>query len=301
MRRFRGSNRSLFLKIAIAVSAISLVSLAASGAFASSQHRTIPGDKISDCLQTLKGFKEALADVQNLLSRKGENAVILFTGRDGYTTYVSVRQATDFFTLQYLAGELTLAEYKAALAYVGRKLVASRRHLRDILGNLEDILNRTQKRCNALKGQAQPKPKPKPQPPTQAGSFTLVGVTKDDVKNPNAVELTIDAPAMKATDDHPASLGGGQWLVEFTWKLPQTLTPGKTSSVTLGIKVESNPGQNTFGLIVLAPGLAQQLLGKDSVTQMYEFTVPVGNKDAKDLTITIRVLSAEVIYHYRRG
>lgn len=161
-------------------------------------------------------------------------------------------------------------------------------------------------RCKYVKP---PPAKPKP-PPTQASSFTLVS-SLTEVKNPNAPELTIDAAGGKATWDHTGPFGGagkgGEWKVEYTFNVPQTLTPGKSSSVTVGLAASNvQPEQPLFiQMTVRAPDFAQALsINYPNPAQASKtFTIPIsaGLKDAKELFVVIGVVSAEVIYHYRRS
>jgi hypothetical protein len=155
-----------------------------------------------------------------------------------------------------------------------------------------------------------PAPKP-PAPPTQAGAFNLVaGLT--EVKNANPPELTVNAGGT-AVWNHTGEFGGagkgGEWRVDFTWKVPQTLTPGKSSSLTLGLQVSNvRPEQPIlFQIGARAPDFKQVLdinypnPAGDSKT--YAIPVSAGWKDAKtvkELVVIIDVVGAEVVYHYRR-
>ncbi len=153
-------------------------------------------------------------------------------------------------------------------------------------------------------------PKKPPAPPTQAGSFRLVS-NLTEVKNPNAPELTIDAAGGKATWDHTGPFGGagkgGEWKVAYTWTLPQTLTPGKSASVRAGLAVSNvQPEQRLFVQMgVRAPDFAQavDVNYPSPAASSKTFTIPIsaGYKDQKELLVVITVVSAEVIYHYRRG
>jgi hypothetical protein len=159
-------------------------------------------------------------------------------------------------------------------------------------------------RCKA------PAPKP-PAPPTQAGAFTLVsGLT--EVKNPNAPELTVNTGGT-AVWDHTGQFGGagkgGEWRVDFTWKVPQTLTPGQSSSLTLGLQVSNvQPEQPIlFQIGARAPDFKQivdvHYPNPAGASKTFSIPVSAGWKDAKtvkELIVIIDVVSAEVIYHYRR-
>lgn len=110
-----------------------LATLAATGAFASVDHSLAPKTRADDACADVKG---AIKKVQDLLNRKGENAVVLIKGKE-WDSYVSVRQVTDFLTFQYLAGELTAREFAAALATMARLRARAKTALRLIIAQLE--------------------------------------------------------------------------------------------------------------------------------------------------------------------
>ena len=143
-----------------------------------------------------------------------------------------------------------------------------------------------------------------PTPPApQAGAFAL---TATSVTNPNAPELTINATGGTAIWDHPRD--GGTWKVEFTFKVPRTLTPGQSFSITLGIKVDNqepnNP--NSYAIGARAPDFAQALniTAPATMQAAKTFAVPFSASYAatsiKDVSVVIGLLSAEVTYTYHR-
>jgi hypothetical protein len=146
--------------------------------------------------------------------------------------------------------------------------------------------------------------------PGKTGAFTLVR-SLTEVKNPNAPELTIDAAGGQATWDHTGPYGGagkgGEWKVEYTFDVPQTLTPGKTSSVTARMNVSSvQPEQPIlFQMGVRAPDFAQAFdlhyPNPASGSKTFKIPISASYKDAKDLFVIVSFVSAEVVYHYRRG
>jgi hypothetical protein len=158
-----------------------------------------------------------------------------------------------------------------------------------------------------LKQEAKPPP-PKPKPASTTGSFSLVGqLSKDDIKNPNAPELTIDAAGEQApTFDNRKFTTGAKWTVDYSWKLPKTLTPGKNAEISLELKVSNvQPEQPLFiQMTVRAPDFPQPLSVNytNPAEASKTFTIPISTsyRDAKDLTITIGVESAEITYHYRK-
>ena len=155
------------------------------------------------------------------------------------------------------------------------------------------------------------RPVPKaPVPPTQAGSFTLVP-SLTEVKNPNAPELTIKAAGGTAVWDHTGQYGGagkgGEWRVDFTFKVPQTLTPGKSSSLTLGLQVSNVQPQQPLLLQIgaRAPDFKRivdvHYPNPAGASKTFAIPVSAGYKDFKELLVIVDVVSAEVIYHYRRS
>jgi hypothetical protein len=149
-----------------------------------------------------------------------------------------------------------------------------------------------------------------PAPPTQAGSFKLVA-SLTEVKNPNAPELTINAAGGTAVWDHTGQFGGagkgGEWRVDFTFKVPQTLTPGKSSPLTLGLQVSNvRPEQPIlFQVGARAPDFkgvfGVHYPNPAGASKTFAIPIPASYKDAKELIVIADVVSAEVIYHYRRG
>jgi hypothetical protein len=145
-----------------------------------------------------------------------------------------------------------------------------------------------------------------PRPP-QAGTFVL---TSTKVSNPNAPELTIDAAGGKAIWDHTGQYGGagkgGEWRVDYTFKVPKTLTAGKRFAITLGLAVSN---------AVPVQPLLMQIGARspdfvDSVSVNYPnpasasktFSVPLsaGYKAYKDIAVIVGFVSAEVTFVYHR-
>ena len=99
---------------------------------------------------------------------------------------------------------------------------------------------------------------------------------------------------------------GGAWKVDYSWKVPQTVTPGKSIEITIGIKFESvNPSQPLgMQISALAPDFAQavQAHWPDSPTVSKTYTVPIAadQKDSSDVAMTIGFVSSGVVYHYRK-
>ncbi|MDB5059009.1 MAG: hypothetical protein JWO59_2481, partial [Chloroflexi bacterium] len=149
-----------------------------------------------------------------------------------------------------------------------------------------------------------PPPIGTPTPPApQAGSFAL---TSTKLTNPNAPELRIYPTSGTATWDHPRD--GGKWTVEYTFKVPRTLTPGRSFEITVGIKVDNqepnNP--NSYQISARAPDFVQALTITAPATMQASkpFTVPFSASfkatSIKDVYVVIGIVSAEVTYTYHR-
>jgi hypothetical protein len=161
-------------------------------------------------------------------------------------------------------------------------------------------------------------PGQKPQPPVPVNGPTTIGWTHGmpsptpdfilvpsltKVTNPNAPELTINAASGIGVWDHPRD--GGQWKVTYTFTVPQTITPGTKATVTVGIEVSNvNPEQPIlFQMGVRAPDFAQafDIHYPNPASGSKTFTIPISaSYSAKELTIIISFVSAEVDYVYRR-
>jgi hypothetical protein len=154
-----------------------------------------------------------------------------------------------------------------------------------------------------------PKPPAKPKPPAAAGTFTLVpGLT--EVKNARPPELTVDAAGQTAVWDHTGQFGGagkgGEWRVDFKWNVPQTLTPGKSSSLTLGLQVSNvRPEQPILFQIGARAYDFKQVIdlpypNPAGLTKSFSIPVSMSYKDYKELFVIVDVVGAEVIYHYKK-
>jgi hypothetical protein len=112
-------------------------------------------------------------------------------------------------------------------------------------------------------------------------------------------------------DDHTGANGGagngGNWKVTYTWKVPQSLVPGKSTSITLGIQAESvDPVQPLFiQMTAYAPDFAQAFSinypNPAGGSKTFPLPLAADQQDSKEITVTVGVLSAQVIYHYKPG
>ncbi len=156
-----------------------------------------------------------------------------------------------------------------------------------------------QPRCENSGTSQQPKP--------AAGSFVL---TSNKVTNPDAPEVTVDAAGGKALWDHTGQYGGagkgGEWKVDYTFKVPQTLVAGKSYTLTLALVVSDVvPVQP---LLIEFGARAPDFVGRASAnypnppSDSKTFKVPLsaGYADFKEIVIIVGIGSAEVTYVYRR-
>ncbi len=95
--------------------------------------------------------------------------------------------------------------------------------------------------------------------------------------------------------------------MDFTFKVPQTLTPGKSSSLTLGLTVSNvRPEQPIlFQVGARAPILSRwstsTIPNPAGASRTFAIPISVSYKDVKELWVIADVVSAEVIHHRRSG
>jgi hypothetical protein len=167
------------------------------------------------------------------------------------------------------------------------------------------MVRRTRSTQGLLLSTAQPRCKKTSKP--AVGSFVL---TSTRVTNPNAPELTIDAAGGKATWDHTGQYGGagkgGEWKVAYTFKVPQTLIPGKSFSLTLGLAVSNVVPVQPLAIQIgaRAPdfvgGASVNYPNPASASKAFSVPLSMGYKDFKEILVIVGVVSAEVTYVYRR-
>ncbi|MGZ8794705.1 MAG: hypothetical protein ACXW0F_08700 [Gaiellaceae bacterium] len=149
--------------------------------------------------------------------------------------------------------------------------------------------------------------KAKPAPPTQTGSFVLAS-TK--VTNPGAPEFTIDAAGGKAVWNHTGQFGGagkgGEWKVDYSFKVPKTLVAGKSFSLTLALVISNvlpvQPLLVEFG--ARAPDFGGRASANypnpPSDTKTFAVPLSAGYKNSKEVVVVVAFNSIdEVIYTYR--
>jgi hypothetical protein len=153
-------------------------------------------------------------------------------------------------------------------------------------------------------------PAAKPKTSTTATSGTTFTLVDVKVKLLTGPELTVDGPGGKATWDHTGQYGGagkgGEWKIEYTWKVPKTLTAGKAASVSLALKaLMVEPPQPLFvQMSALAPDFRQDLSinypNPAQAAKTYSVPISSGYATAKDLWMLISLGGAEITYTYRR-
>jgi hypothetical protein len=135
-----------------------------------------------------------------------------------------------------------------------------------------------------------------------AGTFVLAS-TK--VTNTNKRELKIDAAGGTAHLDHCCDAGA--WKSDYTWKVPTTLTAGKSYSITLHIKLyDMKPEQpNSDQMSALAPDFRQDLPvqypSKPSATKTYKVPLSAGLAGFPTVDVYVTFPNGEIKYTYKNA
>lgn len=302
MRQLRGTSGSLFPKVLIAASAISLLALAVSGAPASNQR---PHDQVATCREALAKAKDNLAFARRLEKEADAGRIGLLIDK-GVPVLVDVAltdAALEILPVPLPAGlnKLLRARIESQLA---EALKRARRVFPKLRASLEQTVARLTKQCGAVQKPKPPAPKP---PPPAAGSFALTTIKVDP---PQLREWTIDAQNHMAMWIHPQD--GGRWNIEYTFEVPDALTPGHSYPIKLGIKVTSyeSGGPSTFvigvrneGIQDADPSLSVSVNGAGQWSKTLTLFVPESYKDAPDSftpSILITSLGPAITYTYHR-
>jgi hypothetical protein len=320
MRRFLDSNRSLLLKIAIAAAAISLVSLAASGALASGRQPAAPASggaarvakddvltlqkKLAACRQEVADDREAIGYAESFLALAKRNRLVAVSAFGGTPIFVTVAAVRDALILRYVTGEITKAQLATKLHQLALQAAATLKKLTALIAEAHDARDADEGRCAKLAEQLNQ---------AQSGgggggggggtvTFTLQpGLT--EVKNTHQSELTIDPAGRKA---HFVASSGAIWKSDYSWKVPTTITPGKSIQITIEDKILSIvPDQPlTDYMSAFAPDFAQQIQShwpdNPDVSKTYTVPIAADQKDSSDIAITIGFISSGVTYHYKK-
>ena len=141
---------------------------------------------------------------------------------------------------------------------------------------------------------------------TPTTTFTL---TNTKVTNPRGPEMTVDATGGKIIWNHTGQYGGegkgGEWKVDCTFKVPQTMTAGKSFSIKLGLAVSDVvPIQPLLmEMSARAPGLLDHVSVNYpiSTSASKTFSVPLsaGYKDVKDIVVIVGCFgNTEITFTY---
>jgi hypothetical protein len=275
----------------------------------SKQKRSGPTETLPECEKRLAGQKAVLAKLERLVKDVEAKRTYLINDpvlplNFGTARWVPVSsgELKEVLTLALFTGKATVAQVAALVRKIKAETAANLAKLKaSIESGVLPLIKRTTAECNDLKGGTAPPPKP----PPSVGTFTLQpSLTK--VTNTHPLELTIDADGRTAHFDNAKISPGFNWQIDFSWKVPETITPGKSIEITLeiellGVKPSQSLGEQIF---VLAPDFAQAVPAHwpDNKKASMTFTVPIAadQKDSSDIAITIGFVSSGVTYHYRK-
>jgi hypothetical protein len=141
-------------------------------------------------------------------------------------------------------------------------------------------------------------------PAVPKGTFVLASAKLTD--NPYGKEVTVGASGGTATWDHCCD--GGKWKIQYTWKFPASITPGKSSSISMSLKTVSvEPSQPLSDqMTALAPDFRQDLTtnypNPASASKTYTVPLSVGYNDPnyKEIKLYVGFAHATVTFTYRR-
>ena len=284
--------------LVIAAAALAVVPLAAYRASAAGDHRSAPRETAPECFTKLRQLVTALAKLEHAAEDTQAGKIYLLREKGVY--YPVEKTAWEAFTNAYLLVHTATYDPQGSVEVAAKVSAKNLKRLRTEIQVGHELVQSREKRCNDLKqggGSAGAGSTP------TGGSFELIpGSTQ--VSNVDKNNLTIDASGTAHVEQ-----GAVSW--DETWTVPETITPGKESSVTLGLDVVNNgstpsAGQYTVGIGVTASGgLTEQLLLDISANlkgkQTYEWTVPDSATDTELVLVIHPYESSSVTYHYRRS
>jgi hypothetical protein len=141
---------------------------------------------------------------------------------------------------------------------------------------------------------------------SKPGTFVLASSELTD--NPYGKEVTANA-GTSGSGTWTHCCDGGQWKIQYTWKFPSTLTPGKAFTIAMSLKtlkvVPSQPLADQ--MTALAPDFRQDLTtqypGQPSRNKTY--TVPFSKAFATDpnfkvIKLYVGFAHATVVFTYKR-
>jgi hypothetical protein len=115
--------------------------------------------------------------------------------------------------------------------------------------------------------------------------------------------MTIDPTAGTGSVKHCCD--GGAWDVTYTWKVPDTVVPGTTYQVEVGIQASNVKPEQPLGfqIAVLAPDFAQSYSidypHPAGGSKTFDIPVASDQSGSKEYTITIGFNSSSVTYTYQ--
>ncbi len=299
-----GRARRFILVGLIAVAGVA-AAIAASGGTASTRPAAHK-ETVQQCLTTLSTLKAHAANLRKMRADVLAKRTFLYTvshfeGRPIFMP-VSVADFTDYITEELVLGAITPRQAVKAIQQLRQMTVSNLAALNDYIDAADSQVTHQRSRCASLGGTTTTTTT-KPKPPS-ANAFTLQsGLTK--VTNTHQSELTIDAAGRTAHFDNSHG-GSAVWKIDYSWEVPQTITPGKTYTITLHEEILSVSPSQPLGdqMNALAPDFAQAIQAHwpDNPDVSKTFTVPLAadQKDSSDIAITIGFVSSGVTYHYRK-
>ena len=285
--------------------ALALVATGASGAFASGSADDLATvqAKLDGCRKDLKDSQADIKDYSALLAKAKRGSFVLIQFPRGFVP-VQIEEAEFWINLELRAGKITPKKAVELARYLGKLKATTIRSLTGAFNDERAHFTRTGQRCATLAAERDRLL----DAGDSGGSFVLKSTIK--VTNPNAPELTIDAAGGTALWNHTGVYGGagkgGEWKIEYTFKVPRTLSPGKSSSISLSLEAGSvKPEQPlSIGMSATAPDFKGTLSinypSPAKASKVFTFPISAGYKDFKEIEIRVGVVSAEVIYTYQR-
>jgi hypothetical protein len=287
-----GRRWSAVLGLLVALSALALGPLFVSASPAVLPQRR-PAESLAACLASLQALRKDRTYLTNVLQRAHSREVFVLSAKEFYFMPLPIDRADaqEFLLTQLHDGKITGRQVVVALRELSKQTQAGIAGLGVMLQDVEHSIYQKGHQCQALH-----------RPATGPAAFHLVP-RLTTISNPNSRELTIDAAAGRGVVKHCCD--GGGWNITFAFKVPPTLTPGKTAHVTLGMRISNvRPEQPLLMQITaLAPGFAQAFSidypHPTSGSKTFALPVLASSSSAKELTIQIGFDSASVTYTYR--
>jgi hypothetical protein len=257
--------------------------------------------KLAACRQDVALDREAIDYAERLYVLAKQHKVVLISNPSGplIITFAEIR---DYYILQYVTGRITKAQLAASLHSAALTAAKTLKLLTAAIGKARDERDADQNRCAKLAQELSA---------AQGGgggggggaTLSLQPVATNDVTNTHQSELTINAAGKSAHFDNSKG-SGAHWQVDYSWEIPQTITPGKSYTLSLhdtilGVQPDQPLGDQ---INALAPGFAQAIQAHwpDNKDVSKTFTVPVSAGTGSDYSITIGFVSSGVTYRYKK-